>query len=69
LTDAALTHVALCTNLESLSLNVNDITDKGLVQLEGLTKLQTLAVGDTKVTDAGIKELGKALPKTKITQG
>jgi hypothetical protein len=43
------------------------LTDKGLEELKGLTQLQTLKLSKAgRFSDQGIKELQKALPKTRI---
>ena len=66
ISDAGLAYVAGCEGLETLILNANDISDKGLMQLKTLTKLQTLTVGDTLVTDSGIPPAALVFPRIPV---
>lgn len=62
-------------NLESLSLNGNQITDTGLEHLKDLTGLINLSLYGTQVTDAGLKHLSGltnlselSLDETQVTE-
>ena len=54
------------TQLDSLCLNHEAITDAGLVHLKELRALKRLELTNTGVTDAGVAELQKALPHCQI---
>jgi hypothetical protein len=64
-TDLDLPCLRYLPSLEKLSLG-SDITNAGLPHLKWLTNLRTLEICSDRVTDAGIRELQKALPRTKI---
>jgi hypothetical protein len=57
LSDVCLTPIQNLTNLETLTLTGNRITDSGLAKLAGLTKLEALDLDATDVTDAGLVHL------------
>jgi hypothetical protein len=53
-TDTELAQLEGLTELQSLSLNGNQVTDAGLAHIAGLTRLHYLYLNDTQVTDAGL---------------
>jgi hypothetical protein len=57
LSDACLVPIKGLTNLQSLTLAGNRITDSGLDMLSGLSSLETLDLDATDVTDAGLHHL------------
>jgi hypothetical protein len=63
LTDESLRVFGRMSRIESLSLQGNHFTDRGLEHLAGLTHLSNLwiGIGDCQVTDAGLSHL-KGLP-------
>lgn len=65
--DSDLQSLAGLTNLETLNLRLNNITDAGLTHLHGLKNLRSLSIPRNKeVTSAGIEELERALPECSI---
>jgi hypothetical protein len=57
LSDDCLIPIQNLTNLETLTLTGNRITDTGLAKLAGLAKLEALDLDATDVTDAGLVHL------------
>jgi hypothetical protein len=66
ITDAGLVHLRGLTALRTLDLSRTRVSDAGLVHLRGLSQLQIVDLTGTGVTAAGIRDLQKALPRTKI---
>jgi Leucine Rich repeat len=56
-TDAALRHLAVLSELRRLDLQGTQVTDADLYQLHGLKRLAELNLTDTPVGDAGLREL------------
>jgi hypothetical protein len=57
--DGLLTRLAGLRHLESLNLDLTDVTDRGVRSLAGLSRLQALSLGSTLVTDEGMQAIGK----------
>jgi len=62
--DGLLARLAGLHHLESLSVDLTDVTDRGVGSLAGLSRLQVLSLGGTLVTDEGMQAIGKL---TKLT--
>lgn len=56
------------TNLRTLQIDFNQITDVGLVHLNGLTNLQTLELDFTQFTDAGPAQFRWGFHRTRATE-
>jgi hypothetical protein len=54
------------SNVGTLDLTENDITDASVEHLKLLKMVSELWLGGTKITEMGIKKLEKALPDTNI---
>jgi mono/diheme cytochrome c family protein len=70
ITDAGLSSVAKCKNLQRLNLSRTAITDAGLATLKGNTQLNSLNLVSTAITDAGLSylETFKKLEKLYLMQ-
>ena len=55
--DDTMGQVGQLDRLESLSLSMTNVTDKGVAHLEGLGLLRDLDLGQTKINDAGLAHL------------
>ncbi len=55
--DAELVNIERLTELESLNLASNHITDAGFAHLEGLVRLRSLDLSMTGITDTGLRHL------------
>ncbi len=62
LSDVQVAHLARLTDLRSLDLSNNCITDEGLRHLHGLKRLETLEISNNPITDAGVSELTRSIP-------
>ncbi len=62
LNDAQVAELARLTELRSLDLSNNHITDEGLRRLRGLKRLETLEVSQNPVTSAGLDDLTQRIP-------
>ena len=56
-TDAALVHLKMLTNLKELGLKNCQVTDAGMSNLESMSNLQYLILNGTKITDQGLIRL------------
>ena len=66
ITDAGLSVVADCADLQYVDISGTQITDFGLEHLKGLTQLHSVDLSNTGVTDDGVKRLKQMLPKCDI---
>ena len=66
ITDAGLSVVADCADLQYVDISGTQITDFGLEHLKGLTQLHSVDLSNTGVTDDGVKRLQQMLPKCNI---
>jgi Leucine-rich repeat (LRR) protein len=61
--------LAALSELESLNLYGNEVTDALLAKLATLPKLKKLYLWQTKVTEEGVKKLKEALPECEVILG
>ena len=66
MTDVELVHFENWENLESISLEHSDVTDRGLEHLKGLTKLKDLNLYETETTPEGRNVLRSMLSGCEI---
>lgn len=57
--DGLLARLAGLRHLESLRVDLTDVTDRGVTSLAGSSRLQALSLGGTLVTDEGMRTIGK----------
>ncbi|MCI0680459.1 MAG: leucine-rich repeat domain-containing protein, partial [Gemmataceae bacterium] len=62
LCDAQVARLASLTELRTLDLTNNHITDEGLRHLRGLKRLEVLEISNNPITDDGVSELTQSIP-------
>jgi hypothetical protein len=62
LSDAQVAHLASLTDLRTLDLTNNHVTDEGLRHLHGLKRLEVLEISNNPITDDGVSELTQSIP-------